>query len=152
MVLLKLFLYKAVSYKTRGLILCLKPTQRYKMFKKMSLVTALLVVSSAFSAHADDNTLAKSICSYTASNDKSDLRKALSDNRIRLKEVYSGVMCDGMNLVRFAISKNATETAEFIVKQIPASDLKTSGDLEWANQNGFTASKAVVALQTRIQG
>jgi hypothetical protein len=118
-------------------------------FKSLSLIA--VVVSPLFAAapaSANDQ-IAQSLCSYVAANDKNSIRKTLSDNRLRIKNVYDGIQCDGLPLIRFAIKNNAADAAEFLVKQLPSSHAAGSGDVEWAQSNGFAASPVLEALKAR---
>lgn len=117
-------------------------------FKFVALIAIAAVQFVAPVASANDQ-MVQSICAYVADNNKNDLRKALSDNRMRLKNVYDGITCDGLPLVRHAIKHNAADTAEFIIKQLPGSQVAKSGDLEWATSNGFAASPILEAIKAR---
>ena len=111
-----------------------------------SLLTVLFVVSPV--AHADQQ-LAASMCDYIKADDKNRFRKLLSDNRLRLRNIYDGIMCDGHPLVRFAVVSNASGAGEFIIKQLPGNQVAQSGDLEWATSNGFAASPILEAIKAR---
>ncbi|MDX3773072.1 DUF3718 domain-containing protein [Chromatiaceae bacterium AAb-1] len=116
------------------------------------VATTIFAVTSFISTPvaANEQQLAQSICSYVAADNKNNLRKTLSDNRLRLRNVYDGIVCDGLPLVRHAIKNNAADTADFIIKQLPGSQVAASGDLEWAQTNGFAASPVIEALKARI--
>ncbi len=116
-----------------------------KLLPLFALIAAPLFTSSAI---ADDK-LAQSFCSYVASNDRNNLRKTLSENRLRLKNVYDGIACDGLPMIRFAIKHNAGDVAEFIIKQLPGSQISSMGDAEWAANNGFGTSSIIEALKAR---
>jgi hypothetical protein len=120
--------------------------QTAKLFALVATVTVPMLVTAP--AQANDQ-IAQSICSYIAANDKNSLRKTLSDSKIRIKNVYDGVSCDGLPMVRFAIKHNAAETGEFIVKQLPSSQVASSGDIEWAQSNGFASSAVIEAIKAR---
>ncbi len=109
-------------------------------------VTLTLVAAPA--AVADDQ-LAASICDYVAADDKNRLRKVLSDYRLRLRNIYDGVVCNGDSLIRHAFKSNASDVGEFIVKQLPGSAVASSGDIAWAEGNGFAASPLLVVLKER---
>ena len=69
-----------------------------------ALVSASLVVASfsfSFSAQANDQ-LAASLCEYVAANDKGGLRKKLKSSRLKIRNIFDGVMCNGNNLLRHA--------------------------------------------------
>lgn len=112
------------------------------------IATFTFPMFAAMPAQANDQ-IAASLCSYIAANDKNSLRKTLSDSKIRIKNVYDGISCDGLPMVRFAIKHNATETAEFIVKQLPSSHVASSGDIEWAQSNGFATSAVIEKIKAR---
>ncbi len=120
--------------------------QTAKLFALVATVTVPMLVTAP--AQANDQ-IAQSICSYIAANDKNSLRKTLSDSKIRIKNVYDGVSCDGLPMVRFAIKHNAAEIGEFIVKQLPSSQVASSGDIEWAQSNGFASSVVIEAIKSR---
>lgn len=116
--------------------------------KLLPLVALFVAPLYTPSASANDQ-LVQSFCSYVASNDRNSLRKTLSENRLRLKNVYDGIACDGLPMIRFAIKHNAGEVAEFIIKQLPSSQIASMGDAEWAASNGFASSSILEALKAR---
>ncbi|MBU2114707.1 MAG: DUF3718 domain-containing protein [Gammaproteobacteria bacterium] len=114
-----------------------------------AVVTLTLVAAPA--AVADDQ-LAASMCDYVAADDKNRLRKVLSDYRLRLRNIYDGVVCNGESLIRHAFKSNANDVGEFIVKQLPGSSVAGSGDIAWAEGNGFAASPLLAVLKERAGG
>lgn len=114
-----------------------------------AVVTLTLVAAPA--AVADDQ-LAASMCDYVAADDKNRLRKVLSDYRLRLRNIYDGVVCNGESLIRHAFKSNANDVGEFIVKQLPGSAVAGSGDIAWAEGNGFAASPLLAVLKERAGG
>ena len=120
-------------------------------FKFVALIAIAAAQFVAPTASANDQ-MVQSICAYVADNNKNDLRKTLSDNRLRLSNVYGGINCDGLTLVRFAIKSGANDTADFIIKQLPSSAVAASGDIEWAQSNGFGSSPVIESLQARAGG
>ena len=78
----------------------------------LSLAAGLMVTAPA--VHAQEQ-LAASMCDYVKADDKNRLRKILSDNRLRLRNIYDGVICDGLPLIRFAVKSNAAGAGEFII-------------------------------------
>ncbi|MCD1597205.1 DUF3718 domain-containing protein [Rheinheimera aquimaris] len=107
----------------------------------LSLLTAPVAVA--------DDQLAASMCDYVAADDKNRLRKVLSDYRLRLRNIYDGVVCNGESLIRHAFRSNAADVGEFIAKQLPGSAIAGAGDIEWAEANGFGASPLVSVLKSR---
>ena len=122
---------------------------------KVKVITlAAVLASTAFISTpvvANDQ-LAQSICSYVAADSRNNLRKTLSDNRLRLSNIYSGISCDGLPLIRFAIKSGANDTADFIIKQLPSSVVAASGDVDWAKSNGFADSPVIESLIARAGG
>lgn len=96
-----------------------------------------------------DQQLAASMCDYVAADDKNRLRKVLSDYRLRLRNVYDGVVCNGDSLIRHAFKNNAADVGEFIAKQLPAAAIVSSGDIAWAESNGFASSPLIAVLKAR---
>jgi hypothetical protein len=101
-------------------------------------------------AYADQQ-LAASMCDYVKADDKNRFRKLLSDNRLRLRNIYDGVMCDGASLVRHAVKNNAAGAGEFIIKQLPAAQISASGDIAWAEAN-HAGSALIAVLKERAGG
>ena len=110
--------------------------------------TVTLSLLAAPAAVADDQ-LAASMCDYVAADDKNRLRKVLSDYRLRLRNIYDGVICNGQSLIRHSFASNAADVGEFIAKQLPGSAIADSGDIAWAEANGFAASPLLAVLKER---
>lgn len=120
--------------------------------KLLTLAVAFATTAFISTPVTANDQLAQSICAYVAADSRNNLRKTLSDNRLRLSNVYSSIMCDGLPLIRFAIKNGANDTADFIIKQLPGSQVAASGDVEWAQSNGFGSSPVVEALIARAGG
>lgn len=123
----------------------------------MRLKTAVLCVSMVVGtwcvipvAQAQEQ-IAASMCDYIKADDKNRFRKVLTENRLRLRNIYDGVVCDGLSMVRFAVKSNAAGVGEFIIKQLPASQINASGDVAWAEANNG-ASPLVAVLKARAGG
>lgn len=123
----------------------------------MRLKTAVLCVSMVVGtwcivplAQAQEQ-IAASMCDYIKADDKNRFRKVLTENRLRLRNIYDGVVCDGLSMVRFAVKSNAAGVGEFIIKQLPASQINSSGDVAWAEANN-ASSPLVAVLKARASG
>ncbi len=121
-------------------------------FKVITLAAVLASTAFISTPVAANDQLAQSICSYVAADSRNNLRKTLSDNRLRLSNIYSGISCDGLPLIRFAIKSGANDTADFIIKQLPSSVVAASGDVDWAKGNGFADSPVIESLLARAGG
>lgn len=123
----------------------------------MRLKTAVLCLSMVVGtwcvipmAQAQEQ-IAASMCDYIKADDKNRFRKVLTENRLRLRNIYDGVVCDGLSMVRFAVKTNAAGVGEFIIKQLPASQINASGDIGWAEANN-ASSPLVAVLKARAGG
>ena len=125
----------------------------------LPVALAALIAASFVSTSAEANTdqLVANICDYVKSNDKNRLRKKLKENRVKLRNIYDGVSCDGNSLLRTAYNSNSLEVGEYIAKRLPAGDLNSpeadgKSILDWANANGHSGSAITAAVQSRISG
>lgn len=92
--------------------------------KKILLLSAL-IASGAFTAlpaKADNMTLR--ICEYVQANDKSRLRSFLKQNKLKIRNIYDGLECNGDNLLIFAAKSKALEVGEFIIGKLPSKKVK----------------------------
>jgi ankyrin repeat protein len=122
-------------------------------------IAALIAASfvSAPAIAADTDQLVANICDYVKSDDKSRLRKKMKESRVKLRNVYSGISCDGSSLLRTAYNSNANNVGEFIAKRLPSSDLaipEADGKtiLDWAVANGHDGSPITAAIKERVGG
>lgn len=111
-----------------------------------AMVAGAMLFSPVASA---DQQLAASMCDFVAADDRNRFRKVLSDYRLRLRNIYDGVVCNGESLIRHAFRNDANDVGEFIIRQLPGSQLADSGDVEWAQANGFGDTPLFASLQDR---
>lgn len=122
-----------------------------KVISALMVGSLCLVASSLSTSVQADDQMAASMCDYVKADDKNRLRKLLSDNRLRLRNVYDGIMCNGQNMIQFAIANNANNAGEFIIKQLPAAHISSSGDIAWAESN-HAGSALIAVLKERAGG
>ncbi len=115
---------------------------------KTLLVPVMALLLSA-PALADDQ-LFSSICGYVKDDNRNQLRKTLTDNKLNVRKIYDSLKCDNDNLLQFAIRSDAYESGTFIIKQMPAKTLAEFDYDSWANSNGFSASPLVNEIRARI--
>ncbi|KTF12411.1 DUF3718 domain-containing protein [Pseudoalteromonas sp. H105] len=114
------------------------------------VVTAVVSGSFAFSAPAKANDqLAVSICEYIAADDKNRLRSKLKSSRVKIRNVYDAIQCNGNNLLRHAIASNAVDAGEYVVKNLSKSSLADGADIAWAESNGHGGSALIAAIKDR---
>ncbi|MEL0646586.1 DUF3718 domain-containing protein [Pseudoalteromonas agarivorans] len=122
------------------------------MFKlpKLAVLTAVVAVSS-FSYTAPvkaEDQLAVSICEYIAADDKNRLRSKLKSSRVKIRNIYDAVQCNGNNLLRHAVASNAVNTGEYIVKNLSKSSLSDGADISWAEGN-HAGSPLIAVIKDR---
>lgn len=123
-------------------------------------IAALIAASSvsvSTSVMAESDQLVANICDYVKANDKNRLRKKLKENRVKLRNIYSGVSCDGNSLLRTSLNAGSNDVGEFIAKRLAASELSTpEADgktiLDWAEANGHGASPITAAIKDKLGG
>ncbi|MCH4294790.1 DUF3718 domain-containing protein [Shewanella sp. 3B26] len=125
----------------------------------LPLALAAVIAASFIPTQAKANTdpLVASICDYVKANDKNRLRKKLKESRVKLRNIYAGISCDGTSLLRTAMGAGANDVGEFIAKRLSASELgATEGDgmtiVAWAEANGHGGSPITAAIKDRLSG
>ncbi|WP_298443634.1 DUF3718 domain-containing protein [uncultured Ferrimonas sp.] len=118
-----------------------------------ALVAAAVTYSPASQANVQQ--LAANVCDYVQANDKGRLRKRLKESRVKLRNVYPEIQCNGNSLLRFAMSNNADGVGVFVAKQIsknalvaPEADGQTV--LDWAAANGYGDGKIASSIGARL--
>ena len=104
--------------------------------KKLLLVTTMTALTmtsiiSAPKAHAAD--------------DKKRMRSFLKSNKLKIRNVFDGIQCNGQNLVAFAGKNNAIKTGTLMLGKLPKA--KVEGILATINSAELT-----VVAQKRING
>lgn len=95
--------------------------------------------------------LALNLCTYVQGDDRMRMRQRIREERVRLRQVYDGVRCNGMSLIQFALTSGSDDIGVFIASQLPASVLTSGGELEWAESNGYTGTDTVQAIRERLE-
>lgn len=110
---------------------------------------AVFLLSHAPQVQAQEQWMV-SLCEYTKADDKSRIRKLLTDNKLNVRKIYDSVKCNGDTLIKFAMRSDAYETGAFFIKQMPAKSLQDE-DLEgWAKANGLGESSLINDIKARI--
>ncbi|WP_440053953.1 DUF3718 domain-containing protein [Pseudoalteromonas sp. T1lg65] len=111
-----------------------------------SLVASALSFSTSVKANEQ---LALSLCEYIAADDKMRIRKTLKTARVKMRNIYDAIQCNGNNLLRHAIASNAADAGEYIVKSLPKSALEDGSDIAWAEGNGHGGSPLIAIIKER---
>jgi hypothetical protein len=121
------------------------------------IAIAAVIAASSVSApvHANADQLVANICDYVKSDDKNRLRKKLKESRAKLRNIYTGISCDGNSLLRTAYAANANDVGEFVAKRLGSDELsvvEADGKtiLDWANANGHGASPITAAVKEKL--
>ncbi|GHE98110.1 DUF3718 domain-containing protein [Thalassotalea profundi] len=92
----------------------------------VTFIAALSLTATVISPKASATNIAQTMCDYVAADDKQRLRSFLKTNKLKIRSVFDGIQCNGMNLVAFAAQQNATSTGELMISKLPK---KTVADL-----------------------
>ncbi len=126
---------------------------------KKLLIAAL--VSTGFAAdiqvaHANDQ-IVDSLCGYIEADSKRRMRKVLKENKLRIRNIYDSVTCDGQDMLRFAVSSEANKVGGFILSKLPVKALVEPGPDgktfdQWAQELGHGASPVVQSAKDKVGG
>ncbi len=122
------------------------------MFKlsKLIVITAVAAGSLMYTVPAKANDqLAVSICEYIAADDKNRLRSKLKSSRVKIRNIYDAIQCNGNNLLRHAVVSNAVDSGEYIVKNLSKSALSDGADIAWAEGNVHGGSPLIAVIKDR---
>lgn len=131
------------------------------MLKIVKTSLTALVASLAFSnvAQASIEDALANICTIVQADDKGQLRKKMrrvqSDFRLKLRDYYTGISCDGNSLIRTALKNEAVEVGTLMVKKMPKSELaspeKDGKTLQaWILEQGLQSSPIASELNSRL--
>ncbi|MCG9695812.1 DUF3718 domain-containing protein [Shewanella sp. Isolate11] len=124
----------------------------------LPMTIAVVIAASAYSVPVKANDqLVANICNYVQADDKNRLRSKLKETRVKLRNVYTGIACDGESLLRFAMKSGANDVGSFMAKRLSTDELSAKEAdgktvLEWAQANGHGGSEITAAIQERVGG
>ncbi|REL27430.1 DUF3718 domain-containing protein [Thalassotalea euphylliae] len=84
----------------------------------VSTITALALTSVVTAPKANASDVAQSLCEYVAADDKKRMRSFLKSNKLKVRSIFSGVQCNGQNLLEFAVAKNSVKTGSMMIKKL----------------------------------
>ena len=94
------------------------------MKKLLVVVSTLVLLSTTYSPVASASNVAQTLCEYVSADDKKRLRSYLKSNKLKIRQIFDGVQCNGQNLLSFASSNNAVETGTLMINKLPKSQVK----------------------------
>ena len=130
-----------------------------KIVKTSLFITASCTVFSNTTQAADVNEALANICTIVQADDKGELRKKMrsvqSDYKLKLRDYYSSISCNGQSLIRTALTSNAVEVGTLLVKKMPSKDLKSpeadGKTLQaWIAEQGLESNPIAAELNNRI--
>ena len=89
----------------------------------VTFIAALSLTATITTPKAHAINIAQTMCEYVAADDKQRLRSYLKANKLKIRSVFKGVQCNGMNLVAFASSQNANETGALMISKLPKKEV-----------------------------
>jgi uncharacterized protein DUF3718 len=113
--------------------------------KKFLLVPAIAVLSFSVTPVATASNLAQSLCEYVSVDDKKRLRSFLKSNKLKIRNVFDGVQCNGQNLLEFASANNAIDTGSLMINKLSKNTVKS-------HIASITASELAVVANERVNG
>lgn len=104
----------------------------------ITMSMALLMTSGAAVAQpvmatfGDD--VALLFCSQVRHNDANEFRNKLREYRLRIRDIYPRVRCNGETMIQFAQRNGSIEIGRLIAHSVLIDDLHELGDALWARQ------------------
>ncbi|WP_157980809.1 DUF3718 domain-containing protein [Pseudidiomarina marina] len=105
----------------------------------MTTLSAALVLASGsvgaqpmLSSFGDD--MALLFCSQIRHNNSYDFRNKLREYRLRIRDIYPRVRCNGETMIQFAQRNGSFDIGRFIAHSVLIDDLYEVGDANWIRQ------------------
>ncbi|MDG1750217.1 MAG: DUF3718 domain-containing protein [Thalassotalea sp.] len=83
--------------------------------KSIIAVITFATLSLSFAPQAEASNIAQSLCDYVNVDNKSKLRSYLKSNKLKIRNVFDSISCNGKNLLEFAAAQNSIETGAMII-------------------------------------
>lgn len=118
------------------------------------LFSATIVLVLPTKSSAMDN-VAEGLCSSIVADDRQRLRTILSNHNIRLRNVFTGVRCNGYSMLQFAITAEAIDVGEMLIRLLPVSTIENDkvngeGVIQWAEKAGYGTSPVLAVVRKRL--
>jgi hypothetical protein len=84
-----------------------------------STITILTLTSVVTVPEVQAANIAQSICEYVAADDKKRMRSFLKTNKLKIRNIFDGIQCNGKNLLEFAATQGAVDTGSLIITKLP---------------------------------
>lgn len=113
--------------------------------KKFLLVPAIAVLSLSITPVASASNFAQSLCEYVSVDDKKRLRSFLKSNKLKIRNVFDGVQCNGQNLLAFASANNSVATGSLMINKLSKKTVES-------NLASITTSELAAVANKRVNG
>ncbi len=113
--------------------------------KNIIAVATIISLSASFVPKTEASSIAQNLCEYVNVDNKSKLRSYLKTNRLKIRNVFDGIQCNGQNLLAFAASRNATETGAMMIGKLSKKVVET-------NLTVLANSELASVAQKRVNG
>jgi hypothetical protein len=104
--------------------------------KSIIAVITFAILSISFAPQTQAANVAQSLCDYVNADNKSKLRSYLKSNKLKIRNVFDSISCNGKNLLEFAAANNSTKTGTMIIgklsKKVVSSNLVSIASTELA--------------------
>lgn len=101
-------------------------------FALTGLLNTPAVAQTSFRSYGDE--LALLFCSYVRANDSTAFRNKLRELRLRIRDIYPRIRCNGESMIQFAAHSQSHDIGRFIAHSVLIEDLNDVGDLSWVKQ------------------
>lgn len=85
----------------------------------VSTITALTLTSVVTTPTAQAANIAQSVCEYVAADDKNRMRSFLKTNKLKIRNIFDGIQCNGQNLLEFAATQGSVDTGSLMISKLP---------------------------------
>jgi hypothetical protein len=113
--------------------------------KKLLIIATIALSSLILAPVAQASNIAQNLCEYVQADNKTKLRSYLKQNKLKIRQVFSGTECNGLNLVVFANSKNSIKTGSLMIGKLPKKTVATF-------MNDLTTAELVAVANKRVNG
>lgn len=115
--------------------------------KNLLLVAVFALISASFApvASAAPANIAENLCQYVSADDKKRLRSYLKSNKLKIRNIFSGIQCNGKDLLAFASDNNAVATGSLMISKLPKKTVANS-------MASITSAELVAAANKRVNG
>ena len=84
-----------------------------------STITVLTMTSVVTVPKVQAANIAQSICEYVAADDKKRMRSFLKTNKLKIRNIFDDIQCNGKNLLEFAATRGSIKTGSLIIYKLP---------------------------------